>query len=285
MAANRKAAYYRALKEAGVELTAHYREYTEDDFRTKYEEIAEARGLPPVPEEVAKIDAAREELPNLLPEDPSDFNVDESREDIDALRAQLAKMEAQMAQLAAIALAKTPAEPAPVPTENLAGTQANTHGDGDILEIDEHGRIWYQKEVRKALNAKPRGRRVLRQDSGQVKTETITADGYTETFEVEDMRSSLVPTEIKVTLPSFQTGIYRETADAPFRIHIYNGERGFDFDDVNAYYNGMDRVPSGVKRKYVSNDLCYDILSVIRAIENERREQLFNPTSEIRGAR
>lgn len=287
MAANRKAAYYRALKEAGVELTAHYREYTEEDFRVKYEEVAARDGLPLVPPEIEDIEEARESatLPNMLPDSEDDLD------DVEALKRQLAAMQAQMAQMAQVVASGANVTQEHVvetrhtdPTE-LAGGTANTHMDGDILEIDEHGRIWYQKEVRKSAYPKPRGRRVLRQDSGQVRTETITVEGYTETFEVEDERSASTPTEIKVTLPSFQTGIFRETADAPFRIHIYNGVRGFDFDDVNRYYGGVDLVPSAVRRMYVSNDLCYDILSVIRAIEDERREQLFNPTNEFRGAR
>ena len=44
---------------------------------------------------------------------------------------------------------------------------------------------------------------------------------------------------------------------------------------VQEFYGGAEMVPADIKRIYVSHMLCYDIRTVIRAIESEyRREQL-----------
>ena len=80
--------------------------------------------------------------------------------------------------------------------------------------------------------------------------------------------------QVKITLPSYQVGVYRETPASPFKIHVYNGDRGYDLFDVEAFYGGPDTVPADVKRKYVSNVLCYDIRTVNRAIEAEYRERV-----------
>jgi hypothetical protein len=77
--------------------------------------------------------------------------------------------------------------------------------------------------------------------------------------------------EVKVTLPSFQVGCYLDRR-FPFKIHVYNENRGFDLQDVEKYYGGRELVPQEVLRKYVENVLCYDIPTVIRAIQTEARE-------------
>ena len=77
--------------------------------------------------------------------------------------------------------------------------------------------------------------------------------------------------EVKITLPSYQVGVFLDPR-FPFKIHTYNGAQGFDLFDIQKYYGGSDLVPSEIKRVYVSNDLCYDIRTTIRAIQNEARE-------------
>ena len=58
----------------------------------------------------------------------------------------------------------------------------------------------------------------------------ISADGYilTNNHVVGDAD------EIKVTLPSYQTGIFR-APNMPFKIHSYQGTRGFDLEEVQKY--------------------------------------------------
>jgi hypothetical protein len=60
----------------------------------------------------------------------------------------------------------------------------------------------------------------------------------------------------------------------PFKIHVYQGNRGFDWDDVIAYYGSVDLVPDTIKRTYVSSDLCWDMSTTIRAINDEYRERV-----------
>ena len=54
----------------------------------------------------------------------------------------------------------------------------------------------------------------------------------------------------------------------------YNGAAGFDFFDVEKYWGGPRMVPQTCKRIYVSTTLCYDIDSVIQAINDEYREKV-----------
>ena len=126
----------------------------------------------------------------------------------------------------------------------MAGQRLNTHTGDEPLRIDENGLVWYQEEVR----------------AGQ----------FTESFEVPGDQKG-VSSEIKITLPSYQVGIYRDPR-FPFKIHVYNDVRGFDFFEVNDFYAGSDLVPETIKRSYVDNVLCYDIRTVVRAIEEEHRQ-------------
>jgi hypothetical protein len=79
------------------------------------------------------------------------------------------------------------------------------------------------------------------------------------------------PAEVKVTLPSYQVGIYKDPR-FPFKIHCYSDREGFNFFEVADFYGGVELVPQECKRIYIENDLCYDIRSVVRAIQNEHRQ-------------
>ncbi len=140
---------------------------------------------------------------------------------------------------------------------------------GEPLEIDADGTVWYQMPVAKPAFPKPRGRRVLKYvDPGVVKRE-IKAGQYVETVEVPGERTR--PGEIKITLPSYQVGIYKDRR-FPFRIHVYNDTRGFNLFDVQDFYGGAELVPRDCKRIYVENVLCYDIRTVVRSIQAEHRQ-------------
>ena len=166
-------------------------------------------------------------------------------------------------------------EPAPIPVANqpdpdeMPGQRLNTSSLDDVIRVDEHGRKWHQEEVRKPAYPKPRGRRVLKYMETGVRTETVQNGEYVETFEVAGDQAAR-PAEVKITLPSYQVGIYTDPR-FPFKIHCYNGREGFDFKDVQKYYGGSELVPDSIKRVYVENTLCYDIRSVIRTIQAEHR--------------
>jgi hypothetical protein len=173
-----------------------------------------------------------------------------------------------------------PQPPAPAPRLTLprrepdavAGLRINTHAEDEPLRVDENGLIWYQDEVRKAAFPKPRGRRVLDYMDPGVRTETAsTGNGYTETFEMPGDQAR--PSQVKITLPSHQVGIYKDP-NMPFKIHVYNDNRGFDLFEVRDFYGGADLVPEDIKTVYVGQSLCYDIRTTRRAIEAEYREKL-----------
>lgn len=153
--------------------------------------------------------------------------------------------------------------------DELPGQRLNKGLDEPIRE-DEEGRIWFQEEVRKPAYPKPRGRRVLTYMETGIKTETVQNGEYMETFEVSGNGPER-PAEVKITLPSYQVGIYKDPR-FPFRIHCYNGREGFDLFEVQDFYGAAELVPETVKRVYIENDLCYDIRSVVRTITNEHRQ-------------
>jgi hypothetical protein len=156
--------------------------------------------------------------------------------------------------------------------DKVAGLRINTHAEDEPLRVDENGLIWYQDEVRKAAFPKPRGRRVLDYIDPGVRTETAqTGNGYTETFEMPGDQAR--PSQVKITLPTHQVGIYRDP-NMPFKIHLYNDNRGFDLFEVRDFYGGADLVPEDIKTVYVGQSLCYDIRTTRRAIEAEYREKL-----------
>lgn len=178
-----------------------------------------------------------------------------------------------ISQIAARAVAATPPAPeAPRSERNpdeLPGERLNTQEEDEPIRVDEVGLIWYQEEVRKPSGAKPRGRRVLKYTDPGTVTEQRQSGDFVETFEVAGKQS--IASEVKITLPSYQVGIYRDPK-IPFKIHVYNGTRGFNLFEVQKFYGGADLVPMEIKRIYVANDLCYDIRTTIRAIENEHRQ-------------
>jgi hypothetical protein len=156
--------------------------------------------------------------------------------------------------------------------DKVAGLRLNTHAEDEPLRVDENGLIWYQDEVRKAAFPKPRGRRVLDYIDPGVRTVTAqTGNGYTETFEMPGDQAR--PSQVKITLPSHQVGIYKDP-NMPFKIHVYQDNRGFDLFEVRDFYGGADLVPEDIKTVYVSQSLCYDIRTTRRAIEAEYREKL-----------
>ena len=87
----------------------------------------------------------------------------------------------------------------------------------------------------------------------------------------EALTSPGKPAEVKITLPSYQVGIYKDPR-FPFKIHCYNGREGFNLFEVQRYYGGAELVPEECKRVYIENDLCYDVRTVIRAIQSEHRQ-------------
>lgn len=158
---------------------------------------------------------------------------------------------------------------APDPDE-LPGQRQNTKTPDEVIRVDEYGRKWHQEEVLKPAYPKPRGRRVLKYMETGTRTETVKNGEYIESFEVAGKEPGR-PAEVKITLPSYQVGIYTDPR-FPFKIHCYNGREGFDLEDIEEYFGGRELVPETVKRVYIENDLCYDIRSVVRTIQTEHRQ-------------
>ena len=154
------------------------------------------------------------------------------------------------------------------PADTMAGLRAYHDGEKPH-RVDEQGFAWYRDEVRKPSIPSPRARRKLSYIDPGVRKETVVSGMYTETVEVagDEQRTG----EIRITMPSYQVGIYRDPR-MPFKIHVYNENRGFDLFDVEAFYGGADLVPAEVKRVYIEDTLCYDIRTTIRAIQTEHRQ-------------
>lgn len=154
--------------------------------------------------------------------------------------------------------------------DEMPGQRLNTQAQDEIIRVDEQGRQWIQEEVLKPAYPKPRGRRVLKYMETGVTTETVQNGEYVETFEVAG-KSAPVAAEVKITLPSYQVGIYRDPR-FPFKIHTYAERAGFNLEEVEKYWGGAELIPPTVKRVYVENDLCYDIRTVVQAIQAEHRQ-------------
>lgn len=249
MTQQEKKEHWDVLKAAGWKPEKHYREYTTEDLRAGADTVRAAQKQ------------ARAEEINVAPQPP----ISGDQLGWDARRDEL------NASMKAFAAGETPSVPQPevIVKDSQAGLRANTHDEYEPIRVEPSGREVYQDEVRKPSFAKPRGRRVIKYNDPGVRQVTTTQGDFTETFEMPGEGIGR-PAEAKITLPSFQVGIYRDPG-SPFRIHEYNGVRGFDLFEVENYFGSADSVPEGVKRIYVSNSLCYDIRSVIRAIENEAR--------------
>jgi hypothetical protein len=236
-----RALYYKVLKDAGVQFDRHFREYSTEELKMAYDRLT-------AEDEAAK--AARAPESDVEPEPdepppPSFFGLPEPH----------------------------PVEPpAPLsqanPTE-MAGERLNSQPEDEPIRTDEMGRVWFQEEIRKPAYPKPRGRRVLTYLETGVQQETVRSGDFIETFEVAGTGAPRVA-EVKVTLPSYQVGRYRDPR-FPFAVHVYNGQQGFDLFEVQDYYGGAELVPAEAKRVYVENVLCYDIRTTVRAIEAEYR--------------
>lgn len=160
--------------------------------------------------------------------------------------------------------------PPPEEVEPQAGSRAYTPGNGEeIIRVDENGFRWLQDEVKKPAFPAPRKRRKLTYIDPGVQTQTAVNGKFIETFETAG--SEVKTGEVKITMPSYQVGIYIDPR-FPFKVHTYNGTRGFDLHDVFQYYGGADLVPAGIKKLYVGNDLCFDITTTVRAIRAEYRD-------------
>ena len=242
MNANPKPELYRQLKESGLPLSRPYTQYTVEQLRA---ELDEAGMVQPVEDAPAGFFGFDEPTPEPEPEYPPK-------------PAQEAKLEE-----AIVVMSNLPDE------EELPGQRLNTHSPDDVIRVDEQGRKWHQEEVRKPAYPKPRGRRVLKYMETGVRKETVRQGEYVETFEVAGNEAQR-PAEVKITLPSYQVGIYTDPR-FPFKIHCYDGREGFDLHDVQKYFGGSPLVPDTCKRVYIENDLCYEIRSVIRTIQAEHR--------------
>jgi hypothetical protein len=170
-------------------------------------------------------------------------------------RAELAKQEAKTGIRGA---AKDEAE---LPTQRRADELTP-------IRTDLNGRIVYQEEIQKSSLAKSRGYRVHREVGTGVKTVTLPADaeGFTETIEVAD--GSRKPLEVKVGIPTWQVGIYKEP-QFPFRTVEYRTAKGFYRQDVEAFFGGPDVLPEGIETMYVGNLIAYPIREVVVAINRE----------------
>lgn len=266
MSAARKGFYYKRLKAAGVPLERHFREY-------KLDELMDAHAL-----------AVQE---GVL-EEPTMAELAELEERAHRAKERKAATEAQrhepdpgppplppLPETDVVGSKSAPepsqAFPRTKDPHEMAGVRQNTKADDDIIRIDEEGRQWLQEEVRKPAFPKPRGRRVLRYNDPGTKQVTVKQGEYTETFEVSGDPQNSRPAEVKITLPSYQVGIYRDKR-YPFKVITYNGNSGFDRQDVITFYGAPELVPDECKRKYVENVLCYDMRSVIRTIQTEFRQ-------------
>jgi hypothetical protein len=279
MSQQEKAAYYKALKDSGVEFSKHYREYSTDELKAAYTKLAEGQQQQSHDEDFQQLEyppaqqaqgqgafaPPLSDLPPVqsspvppppAPSTPIDSPEEEAPSDFFGLQHTRPKPPIR------------PADP-----EEMAGQRQNTQDLDEPIRTDEQGRVWYQEEVRKPAFPKPRGRRVLTYMDSGVEQQTVKSGDYVETFEVAG-RGPARATEVKVTLPSYQVGIFRDPR-FPFRIHVYNDVMGFDLFEVQDFYGGAELVPAECKRMYVENVLCYDIRTTVRAIEAEyRRLQL-----------
>lgn len=243
MSQNEKSRYFRALKNAGVKFDKHYREYNTRELA----EACKSLGL-----DVQRPEPKKEAEPPELSY---------------AYTAKEARKESMAAHPAGKTVVFDDIPFSDEPLEDLAGLHQNE--PERPLRRDSRGRVWFQEEIRKKGYAAPRARRKLQyKDSGAKRVEVRNGE-YVESFEVAGDNN--IPSEVKVTLPTYQVGIYKDPR-FPFRIHTYDNRRGFDLFEVQRFYGGAELVPTEIKRIYVENVLCYDMRTTIRAIETEARQ-------------
>lgn len=240
-----KAAFYKALKAAGVTFDKHYREYSTEELATAYTALKDGGAI-------------TEPVPPYAPVEPPETITDPAWTQAPAATQQPRQAPPQ------------PPVRAQADPKEMAGQRLNSKAPDEVIRIDELGRHWLQEEVLKPAYPKPRGRRVLDYvETGTKMVETKNGD-YVESFEVAGDQPGRAA-QVKITLPSYQVGIYRDPR-FPFKVVTYNGNEGFDLFEVQDYYSGAEMVPAEIKRKYVENVLCYDIRTVIRAIQTEYRQ-------------
>lgn len=257
MPRNRKPELYSLLKQTGAPLTTTYAQYKTADLERELlalgvdlSEVATTEPLEPL------------ENPVIEPLEPL-ANPDTTP--LPPLQLPDSHPDSEYKQLPPDVPRMGDADPAEMPGQRL-----NTKSEEEPIRIDDMGRAWYQEEVKKPAYPKPRGRRVLKYMERGVETKTVQNGEYVETFEVAG-EGTPRPAEVKITLPSYQVGIYKDPR-FPFRIHCYNGREGFNLFEVDEYYGGAELVPEMCKRVYIENDLCYDVRSVVRAIQAEHRQ-------------
>lgn len=240
MSQQEKAAYFQALKAAGVDFQKHYREYTTEELKVAYDKLQEQQAPPPEPQG------------GPIPEDLG-------------LISQVPLGGARQRAVTQEGIPVRERDP-----NEMAGQRLNSHADGQPIRVDAEGRTWYQEEVRKPAYPKPRGRRVLQYTETGTKTVQAKSGDYTESFEVAGDEVARMA-EVKITLPSYQVGIYKDPR-FPFKVVTYNSVNGFDLYDVQDYFGGAELVPQWIKRIYVENVLCYDIRSVVQEIQSQFRQ-------------
>lgn len=263
MTQQNKARLWKELKAAGVQFDHPYGSYTEAALQQASDALRRGAGALPGVE--------RREAPSG-PQEPA-----EAAPPPDAEAAHFFGFDADPVDVTSPELPGFVMPPvAPKDPDEMAGARQNTYDEWDPIRTDEEGRIWYQEEVLKPAFPKPRGRRVLTYQDAGARQVTVQDGQYTETFEVSGDPSQARLAEVKITLPSYQVGIYADRR-FPFRVVTYNGMNGFHLQDVQDFYGGAELVPAEVKRAYVENVLCYDIRTTVRAIQDEhRRLQLAN---------
>ena len=260
MSQTEKAGFYKALKAAGVTFDKHYREYSTAELKTAYDRLVEAQPEFAVPEE----EPAPAPPPPVVEEELTEA---EAAAFFGGSPAPEPERPARMPEPA-------PRQAVPVAARDeneMPGQRLNTSVELEPIRTDEQGRVWYQEEVLKPAFPKPRGRRVLKYMESGVTVQTVQSGDYVETFEVADGAAPRRESEVKITLPSYQVGIYKDRR-FPFKIHTYNGNQGFDLFEVQNYYGGSELVPTEIKRMYVENVLCYDIRTTVRSIQTEFRQ-------------
>lgn len=259
MSQSDKSRYFQALKAAGATFELHYREYTTEQLREAFDRLTpeqQAGGQQPAPPPQVQVPTPPAAPP--LEDEPAPagfFGYPEQGPEPDP-----------------VPTASTPSTPVRTKDPNeMAGQRLNELEHDQPLRIDpDTGVAWFAEEIRKPAFPKPRARRVLQYQDTGVETETIKRGEFIETFEVAGdgpPRTS----EVKITMPSYQVGVYKDPR-FPFKVHTYNGAEGFDLFEVQDYYHGAELVPAECKRIYVENVLCYDMRTVIRAIETEYRQ-------------
>ena len=238
MSAALKGFYWKQLKELGIEFELPYRNYTLAQLRDSYEALVEEGLAPAIDEDAARASYQKEpERPEPQPTAP-----------------------------------EPPQPSVPVSSHNVhehAAERAYSAGyDEEPVRIDPVTKfIWFREEVRKPAAPRPRARRKLTYVDSGTKTMEVSDGRYVETVEVSGQQRNTG--EVRITMPSYQVGVYLDPKFKDFKIHVYNDVKGFDLFDVQKFYGGADLVPAGIKRIYVGNDLCYDMLTVIRTIEEE----------------